>query len=64
MAVSIACDCVHDFAAPHATLSEIRALLNPAGVLFVVEPKAADVVGLCLNPTYIVHVAKPGGMLV
>jgi 2-polyprenyl-3-methyl-5-hydroxy-6-metoxy-1,4-benzoquinol methylase len=38
----IACDCVHDFAAPQATLREIRALLKPDGVLFVMEPKAAD----------------------
>ena len=37
-----ACDCIHDFAAPHATLSEIRSLLKPDGVLFAVEPKAAD----------------------
>ena len=37
-----ACDCIHDFAAPQATLSEIRALLKPEGVLFVIEPKAAD----------------------
>jgi hypothetical protein len=33
---------VHDFAAPQATLSEIRSLLKPDGVLFVIEPKAAD----------------------
>jgi SAM-dependent methyltransferase len=38
----IACDCVHDFAAPQATLREILALLKPDGVLFVMEPKAAD----------------------
>ncbi len=37
-----ACDCIHDFAEPQATLSEIRALLKPDGALFVVEPKAAD----------------------
>jgi 2-polyprenyl-3-methyl-5-hydroxy-6-metoxy-1,4-benzoquinol methylase len=37
-----ACDCIHDFAAPHTTLSEIRALLKPDGVFFVIEPKAAD----------------------
>jgi 2-polyprenyl-3-methyl-5-hydroxy-6-metoxy-1,4-benzoquinol methylase len=37
-----ACDCIHDFAAPHATLAEIRTLLKPDGVLFAVEPKAAD----------------------
>ena len=38
----LACDCIHDFAAPQATLGEIRALLKPDGVLFVMEPKAAD----------------------
>lgn len=37
-----ACDCIHDFAAPHQTLSEIRALLKPDGTLFALEPKAAD----------------------
>jgi len=37
-----ACDCVHDFATPQATLGEIRALLKPDGVLFVMEPRAAD----------------------
>jgi len=38
----LACDCIHDFATPQATLGEIRALLKPDGVLFVMEPKAAD----------------------
>jgi ubiquinone/menaquinone biosynthesis C-methylase UbiE len=38
----MACDCVHDFSAPERTLSEIRSLLRPDGVLFVIEPKAAD----------------------
>lgn len=37
-----ACDCVHDFADPIRTLEEIRALLKTDGVLFIVEPKAAD----------------------
>jgi 2-polyprenyl-3-methyl-5-hydroxy-6-metoxy-1,4-benzoquinol methylase len=37
-----ACDCVHDFAAPHATLREMRSLLRPNGVVFAMEPKAAD----------------------
>jgi len=37
-----ACDCVHDFAAPHTTLREMRSLLKPNGVVFIVEPKAAD----------------------
>lgn len=36
------CDCLHDFAAPRETLGEIRALLNPDGTLFVVEPKVAS----------------------
>jgi 2-polyprenyl-3-methyl-5-hydroxy-6-metoxy-1,4-benzoquinol methylase len=35
-------DCIHDFAAPHRTLTEIRALLKPEGTLFIAEPKAAD----------------------
>jgi 2-polyprenyl-3-methyl-5-hydroxy-6-metoxy-1,4-benzoquinol methylase len=37
-----ACDCIHDFAEPHATLREMRALLKSDGALFVIEPKAAD----------------------
>jgi 2-polyprenyl-3-methyl-5-hydroxy-6-metoxy-1,4-benzoquinol methylase len=37
-----ACDCIHDFSDPHATLSEMRSLLKPDGVLFAIEPKAAD----------------------
>ena len=37
-----ACDCVHDFAAPQATLREMRSLLKPNGVVFAMEPKAAD----------------------
>jgi len=36
------CDVLHDLAAPQQTLQEIRALMKPEGVLFVVEPKAAD----------------------
>jgi hypothetical protein len=36
------CDCIHDLAAPVATLREVRALLKPGGTLFIVEPKAAD----------------------
>ena len=36
------CDVLHDLAAPLQTLREIRALLKPEGVLFIVEPKAAD----------------------
>ena len=45
-----ACDCLHDFAAPHQTLSEIRALLKPQGTLFIIEPKAADALEQNLNP--------------
>jgi 2-polyprenyl-3-methyl-5-hydroxy-6-metoxy-1,4-benzoquinol methylase len=37
-----ACDCIHDFAAPHATLREMRSLLKPNGVVFAMEPKASD----------------------
>jgi 2-polyprenyl-3-methyl-5-hydroxy-6-metoxy-1,4-benzoquinol methylase len=37
-----ACDCIHDFAQPNATLREIRALLKPEGTLFIMEPKVAD----------------------
>ncbi len=37
-----ACDRVHDFAAPHATLREIRSLLEPNEVVFAIEPKVAD----------------------
>jgi 2-polyprenyl-3-methyl-5-hydroxy-6-metoxy-1,4-benzoquinol methylase len=36
------CDALHDLAEPVKTLEEIRALLNPQGILFIVEPKAAD----------------------
>jgi 2-polyprenyl-3-methyl-5-hydroxy-6-metoxy-1,4-benzoquinol methylase len=36
------CDVLHDLAAPVQTLREIRGLLAPDGVLFIVEPKAAD----------------------
>jgi len=36
------CDCIHDLADPIRTLEEIRALLESHGVLFVIEPKAAD----------------------
>ena len=37
-----ACDCIHDFAQPMQTLSEIRKLLKPEGTLFALEPKAED----------------------
>lgn len=37
-----ACDCVHDFAKPVQTLREMRSLLKPDGILFIVEPRAAD----------------------
>jgi 2-polyprenyl-3-methyl-5-hydroxy-6-metoxy-1,4-benzoquinol methylase len=36
------CDALHDLAEPLKTLAEVRALLKPQGVLFIVEPKAAD----------------------
>ncbi|HET7364540.1 MAG TPA: class I SAM-dependent methyltransferase [Burkholderiales bacterium] len=36
------CDCIHDLAAPVATLREIHRLLKADGTLFIVEPKAAD----------------------
>jgi len=35
-------DCIHDFAAPEQTMTEIRALLRPGGTLFVLEPRAGD----------------------
>ena len=37
-----ACDCVHDLADPTGVLTTLKGLLNPAGTLFVVEPKVAD----------------------
>lgn len=37
-----ACDCIHDFSAPDATLRDMRRLLKKDGVLFIMEPKAAD----------------------
>ena len=36
------CDCLHDLASPVPTLKEIKGLLAPDGVLFIIEPKAAD----------------------
>ena len=45
-----ACDCIHDFSAPHRTLGEMRQLLKPEGTLFIVEPKAADRLEDNLNP--------------
>ncbi len=45
-----ACDCIHDFASPHATLKKLHRLLNPEGVLFVIEPKVADRLEDNLNP--------------
>jgi ubiquinone/menaquinone biosynthesis C-methylase UbiE len=36
------CDVLHDLAEPLKTLKEIRALLEPDGTFFIVEPKAAD----------------------
>jgi ubiquinone/menaquinone biosynthesis C-methylase UbiE len=37
-----ACDCLHDLAEPIETLKELRRLLNPDGVLLVIEPKVGD----------------------
>lgn len=37
-----ACDVIHDFAEPEATLAEMHGLLKPGGTLFIVEPKASD----------------------
>ena len=37
-----ACDCVHDLTDPTGVLTALKGLLNPAGTLFVVEPKVAD----------------------
>ena len=37
-----ACDCVHDFPDPLATLREIRQLLTDDGTFLVIEPKVAD----------------------
>lgn len=36
------CDALHDLAEPVKTLEQVRALLKPEGMLFIVEPKAAD----------------------
>lgn len=38
----LACDVVHDLAAPVETLRQARARLQPDGALFVVEPRAND----------------------
>jgi ubiquinone/menaquinone biosynthesis C-methylase UbiE len=45
-----ACDCIHDFASPHATLKKLHRLLKPEGVLFVIEPKVADRLEDNVNP--------------
>ena len=36
------CDVLHDLKEPLTTLEQARALLKPDGMLFIVEPKAAD----------------------
>jgi hypothetical protein len=36
------CDVLHDLAEPEKTLAQARGLLAPDGVLFIIEPKAAD----------------------
>ncbi|MDW8368689.1 MAG: class I SAM-dependent methyltransferase [Geminicoccaceae bacterium] len=43
-------DCLHDLAAPEATLAAIRARLAPEGVLFVMEPRAGDRIADNANP--------------
>lgn len=45
-----ACDCVHDFADPEATLAEIRRLLKPGGTFFIVEPKSSDLLEENIHP--------------
>lgn len=44
------CDCLHDLAAPIPVLGKIRNMLKGDGVLFVIEPKAADRVEDNRNP--------------
>ncbi len=44
------CDCLHDLAAPVPVLQKIRGLLKSDGVLFIVEPRAADRVEDNRNP--------------
>jgi ubiquinone/menaquinone biosynthesis C-methylase UbiE len=44
------CDCLHDLASPVEVLQKIRRLLRPEGVLFLIEPKAADRVEDNRNP--------------
>lgn len=36
------CDCIHDLSEPKKTLQRVRGLLDPSGILFIVEPRAAD----------------------
>lgn len=43
-------DCLHDLAAPEATLVELRARLSPGGVLFVMEPRSGDRIADNANP--------------
>jgi 2-polyprenyl-3-methyl-5-hydroxy-6-metoxy-1,4-benzoquinol methylase len=44
------CDCLHDLASPIAVLQKIKGLLSNDGVLFIIEPKAADRVEENRNP--------------
>ena len=44
------CDCLHDLASPLPTLQKIKRLLKSDGVLFIIEPKAADRVEDNRNP--------------
>jgi len=41
---------LHDLAEPQPTLRQIRALLKPGGTLFIVEPRAADLLEDNRNP--------------
>ncbi len=48
-------DCLHDLAEPEATLTEIRQRIAPGGVLFVMEPRAADRLADNSNPLATVY---------
>lgn len=43
-------DCLHDLAAPEATLAAIRRHLAPSGTLFVMEPRSGDRIADNANP--------------
>lgn len=48
-------DCLHDLAAPEATLEAVRRRLAPDGVLFVMEPRAGDRIADNANPLGVVY---------